>query len=417
MGLGKTIGALCTIKAYDRVIIVIPSKLIGRWQEDIKKVLPGMKGIAFSSHANMIAEPEKGEIQIVTYSMLEKFVGTGIHEGRYDFVIADEIHNVKNYQGAQTKAYQKLLSGLERPKILALTATPAPDDIEDWYGVLQAVNPWAFGKYEKYRERYLLSRLEIYGDREVWKVSGLSPLMLEEFKIRIAATFDRQVVKDHEAEMPPLDITEVPVQNPDPHFLTPGPGVWAEYASKCLDCKLPVITEGLRANVAAGQPTCVAVLLHESYDKLHTLLSKEFGDLVVGVTGAEVEKKRSKTIADAKRRVKKGEPVILLVTAKAVLEGLELTEWQRIDLCQFSYYPMEVVQFLGRFRRVSRKDGEVKVRFIYEEGSFEESVILAVQQKLVGVDTVMQSTSMESKLTQSNLDADISGMFADDEDE
>jgi hypothetical protein len=57
------------------------------------------------------------------------------------------------------------------------------------------------------------------------------------------------------------------------------------------------------------------------------------------------------------------------------------------------------------------------VRFIYEEGSFEESVILAVQQKLVGVDTVMQSTSMESKLTQSNLDADISGMFADDEDE
>jgi hypothetical protein len=178
--------------------------------------------------------------------------------------------------------------------------------------------------------------------------------------------------------------------------------MWSAYAAACLDAKIPVLTDAVVGQIKQKRPTCVSVFLTESKNKLQEIWSKHpvIGPLLVCVDGDSMtQKKRDKAIAGAKARIKdKREPIVLLVTTKSVLEGIELVEWQDIYVTQFSYYPMESVQFLGRFRRISRKDGRVVVRLVYEMGSFEESIILSVQQKILGNQEVAKSGAIEQTL-------------------
>lgn len=401
MGLGKTIGALSCIRKKDRVLIICPSGVMGRWREDAR-VLGSKKLISFSAHGEDFASEYFGDIQLVTWSMLQKYVDTKRHVSRFDMVIVDEAHAAKKYDSTYAKAYQSLIKELDAPRILALTATPAPDDIEDWYGTCQIVNPWALGAFRAFQDRYYTTSLQIFGVREVRKFAGVQPHRLNEFAARIAATWGRETTDDHRDEMPEIDIEEMPVENPVPHLLTPGAAMWSAYAAACLDAKIPVLTDAVVGQIRQKRPTCVSVFLTESKNKLQEIWSKHpvIGPLLVCIDGDSMtQKKREKAIAGAKARIKdKREPIVLLVTTKSVLEGIELVEWQDIYVTQFSYYPMESVQFLGRFRRISRKDGRVVVRLVYEMGSFEESIILSVQQKILGNQEVAKSGAIEQTL-------------------
>lgn len=87
----------------------------------------------------------QGTIFLITYEQFTSVVDSGDYpeDKLPDFVIYDEIHRLKNDSGRGRKAvnFWLKLADKDLPKIIGLTATPAPKDPSDWYNLMEITRP------------------------------------------------------------------------------------------------------------------------------------------------------------------------------------------------------------------------------------------------------------------------------------
>lgn len=148
MGLGKTVEAIMTLKhaAAESVVIVVPKIIRQQWVDQIKRWW-GRDAEIFEKQAAL----EPGKIYIVNYDKLrnEKVLAK-FRRFRWDFVVLDEAHKIKNRTSKQTVAV-KLLPGARR---MALTGTPILRYVDDLWSLLNFLGEeysgksyWAFVDY------------------------------------------------------------------------------------------------------------------------------------------------------------------------------------------------------------------------------------------------------------------------------
>jgi len=141
MGLGKTVQA---IMLYDllkeaglvkNVLVVCPSSLKLNWQEEFKK-WANKESVVLTCRNFDSVDVEKEEVVIVNYENLSKFVDRG---WKFDLVIFDESHYVKNLKAQRTKNAIELAS---RAKYrILLTGTPMANHAWELYSQLKIVYP------------------------------------------------------------------------------------------------------------------------------------------------------------------------------------------------------------------------------------------------------------------------------------
>jgi SNF2 family DNA or RNA helicase len=153
VGLGKTIEAgiilseLAARGLARRVLAIVPASLATQWQEEMLSkffhdfALPEREGDwsgvtrAIVSYQRAIREP--------TRELLLK--------QRWDLVIVDEAHKVKNEKG---KAFQ-LLTELDRTYCLLLTATPLQNNLRELYNLVTLIRPGQLGTWREFRRQYV----------------------------------------------------------------------------------------------------------------------------------------------------------------------------------------------------------------------------------------------------------------------
>ncbi|XP_055914676.1 DNA repair and recombination protein RAD54B-like [Eupeodes corollae] len=165
MGLGKTLQclALCHTllkqgpfggdRVLQRVLIVCPSSLTSNWNNEINKWLKNERMYAFVvdlkhklhqfSHQNHIP------FVIVSYEM---FLG---HSDEFkvldfDLVICDEGHRLKNSATKVSIALQAM--NIQRKIIL--TGTPIQNDLQEFFTLVDFVNPGILGSYQEFRREF-----------------------------------------------------------------------------------------------------------------------------------------------------------------------------------------------------------------------------------------------------------------------
>ncbi|KAG7470061.1 hypothetical protein MATL_G00135250 [Megalops atlanticus] len=165
MGLGKTLQCVALVwtllrqgpyggrPAAQRVLVVTPGSLVKNWAAEFQKWLGRERINVFTVDQDhkveeFLASPLYS-VLVISYEMLLRSVE---QVGRVEFslLICDEGHRLKN-SGIKTSS---ALSGLACQRRVILTGTPVQNDLQEFYSIIEFVNPGVLGSSSAYRKVY-----------------------------------------------------------------------------------------------------------------------------------------------------------------------------------------------------------------------------------------------------------------------
>ncbi len=195
MGLGKTaqaIGVVTHLKLVLQrklsVLVVVPAPLMENWVHEFRRFTDFTPVVLRNPDLGAKCKEflQDGEIGIVSYSSLSrtlkrKRVSELFHEHRFDLLIADEAHYIKNRDASRTRHTKLLIDSSDR--IILLTGTPIENHVHDMIKLIDHLDP------------SLSSELK--------KESHLSEEMLPtEFMYRVSSVYLRRRTRDVLHELP-----------------------------------------------------------------------------------------------------------------------------------------------------------------------------------------------------------------------
>jgi len=165
VGLGKTIEAGLVLRymlesGAKKVLIALPASLRKQWELeledkfDLSSVILDRLTVEHDAQDwhKRLADTQKVQIVITSYDYSSKLMKR-FPDVRWDFLIIDEAHNLRNLNGTKRAKRLYALSG-GIPKIL-LTATPLQNSLMDLYGLISFIDPRIFGSEQVFRQRYM----------------------------------------------------------------------------------------------------------------------------------------------------------------------------------------------------------------------------------------------------------------------
>lgn len=165
VGLGKTIEAGLVLRymlesGAKKVLIALPVSLRKQWELELDEKFDLNSAILDRLTVEHDAEDwhkrlddrQKVQIVITSYDYSSKLMKR-FPDVKWDFLIIDEAHNLRNLNGTKrAKRLYSLSKGI--PKLL-LTATPLQNSLMDLYGLISFIDPRIFGSEQAFRQRYI----------------------------------------------------------------------------------------------------------------------------------------------------------------------------------------------------------------------------------------------------------------------
>ncbi|XP_042639565.1 DNA repair and recombination protein RAD54B [Orycteropus afer afer] len=165
MGLGKTLQCVSLIwtlqcqgpyggkPVIKKTLIVTPGSLVNNWRKEFQKWLGSERIKIFTvDQDHKIEEFIKSplySVLIISYEMLLRSLDQ-IKNIKFDLLICDEGHRLKNSAIKTTTA----LISLSCEKRIILTGTPVQNDLQEFFALIDFVNPGILGSLSSYRKIY-----------------------------------------------------------------------------------------------------------------------------------------------------------------------------------------------------------------------------------------------------------------------
>lgn len=157
MGLGKTLQAIAGAELFRRemgiskVLILAPTSLKFQWKTEIEKftgqtaqVIEGMATLRHRMHRE-----DDAVYKIASYHSA-LFDTSAMQDAGYDLIILDEAQRIKNWRTKIAQSVRKIPSRY----VFVLTGTPIENNLEELYGLVQFVDPFALGPRHVFFPRY-----------------------------------------------------------------------------------------------------------------------------------------------------------------------------------------------------------------------------------------------------------------------
>jgi SWI/SNF-related matrix-associated actin-dependent regulator 1 of chromatin subfamily A len=207
MGLGKTtstiIAALET--GAKKILIICPATLKINWKREIEN---------YSDRPIFISEGKQfsteDDFVIVNYDIIKNFHDPKkkddslILTSKFDLIIIDEAHYIKNAQAQRTKLINDITKSVDR--LWLLTGTPMTSRPIDYFNLLSLIDSPVAKNWMAYVIRYCSGFQFKVGPRKIWNVQGASNL--EELRDRTVGLTLRRL-KENVLDLPDKIITPV----------------------------------------------------------------------------------------------------------------------------------------------------------------------------------------------------------------
>ncbi|XP_013027805.2 DNA repair and recombination protein RAD54B isoform X2 [Anser cygnoides] len=165
MGLGKTLQCISLVwtllrqgvygckPVLKRALIVTPGSLVKNWKKEFQKWLGSERIKVFTVDQDhkveeFISSPLYS-VMIISYEMLLRSLEQ-IQAIEFNLLICDEGHRLKNSSIKTTTA----LTSLSCERRIILTGTPIQNDLQEFYALIEFVNPGVLGSLSTYRKIY-----------------------------------------------------------------------------------------------------------------------------------------------------------------------------------------------------------------------------------------------------------------------
>lgn len=177
MGLGKTLMTIATIwtvlkqnpyvdtktPVVKKVLIACPVTLIDNWRKEFKKwldmnrigclALNNKPGSSTAKDKQDIISFGKTKVYQVLIMGYEKILScqNELKTINFDLLVCDEGHRLKNKANKVLKVFQEL--NIERK--IVLTGTPIQNDLQEYYNIINFVNPGSLGSFASFQKNFL----------------------------------------------------------------------------------------------------------------------------------------------------------------------------------------------------------------------------------------------------------------------
>uniref|UniRef100_A0A8C2WWD6 RAD54 homolog B n=1 Tax=Cyclopterus lumpus TaxID=8103 RepID=A0A8C2WWD6_CYCLU len=165
MGLGKTLQSVALSwtllkqgpyggkPVTKRVLVVTPGSLVHNWAAEFNKWLGRERISVFSVDQDHRIEQfvlsPLHSVLVISYEMLLRCLEQ-VQKVEFGLVICDEGHRLKNSSIKTSSA----LSSLHCARRIILTGTPVQNDLQEFYAIIEFVNPGILGSSTAYRKVY-----------------------------------------------------------------------------------------------------------------------------------------------------------------------------------------------------------------------------------------------------------------------
>ncbi len=160
VGLGKTIEAGMVVKEYmlrgmaERMLILTPASLVGQWREEMAEKF---SIDCATTHDRLLRDDPAAFWDqprvIASIAVARRKDHAALLAGqRYDVVVVDEAHHLKD----QSSASYQLVNSLQKRFLLLLSATPVQNNLIELYNLLTLLQPGIFKTPREFRAAYMV---------------------------------------------------------------------------------------------------------------------------------------------------------------------------------------------------------------------------------------------------------------------
>lgn len=382
-GLGKTIQVIEYINqlALDYILIVCPASLRVNWNNEIAKWL-----------VNTLQH-----IEIVSY---EAVVNGYVEFDRYDLIVFDEAHYLKNPSAKRTKACLKL----KADRRLFLTGTPIVNRPMDAFPILQSCGMKL--TRTEYGKRYCAGKLIPIKWKPVkkyaWDFSGASNteelgsslrrhLMVRRTKCDVLAELPKKIRQVIELDIN-LPESDALVAAADRMFKG-----FTEAAANIKELESIAFTELSKVRLELAQskfPHVVAfaddileeenkLVIFAYHREIIDAIAGHFADKAVKLYGGMTDKQKNEAV----ERFQNGDAKVFVGQITAAGTGLTLTAAHTMLFAELDWVPGNIIQCEDRCHRFGQTE-PVRIFHITAAGSVDSRMVKALVGKQKVIETV-----------------------------
>lgn len=421
MGLGKTVQVLAYLEILrveqkaGRVLLVLPSSLIGNWESEIRKFTPLLD---YDIYHGSSRELGRSYLTITTYGVAAK--DEKLTKENWDLVILDEAQYIKN---SATKAY-KALSGMNRKRSVILTGTPLENNLMNLWSLMEYINSGFLGtktEFTRYARDVDISHLSqlrkaispfilrrVKTDKSIIKdlpdkveSSLFVNLSKEQIILYNKVVSDcEKTIKGEKGEFEKKGMVLAAIaklkaicNHPDQYS---GEGVYKEEESG----KFELLKEVATTIYSNRERVLVFTQFREIIPALDNLLSSVFGTHGLIIDGRVSAKKRTEIV----KKFQSGEAPYMVLSLRAAGVGLNLTRASNVIHFDRWWNPAVENQATDRAYRIGQKEKVMVYKFISKD-TIEEKIDDLIKSKKALSDSLLNDLDSDilSKLSAEEL--------------
>lgn len=403
VGLGKTIEAALVLSELHlrglapNVLVVVPAGLVEQWREELDR--------KFALPSTVVTgrdrDPDAGPIVLASLQSARRNPLRGTLVGRrWDLVIVDEAHRLKNPRSASARFARELRTRY----LLLLTATPVENRLDDLFHLVNLVRPGHLGTLGQFRARHAApgggvtdlpelqaklravmvrhrrSELGVLLPGRLAQTLAVPPTAAEADLYRLVSERVRREGRRSSPQRRLVLGAVLRMAGSSPRALVPTLGKlgWHELAARAAAIertrKADVLLQLLARHSAQGEKVAVFTGFHETLGFLVELLE------AAGVPTAAYHGRLSRRDKEA-AVVAFRDRVPVLVTTEAAGEGRNLQFCHVLVNFDLPWNPMLIEQRLGRIHRIGQEH-EVLLHNLVGQGTVEEQILRVLEAKI-----------------------------------
>ena len=361
-GAGKTRTAIECARALGAKRILIVASAMARpvWIKEFQKWAPELAAerIRFGRERKRLTKAQTAErisayeadVQVVSYALLGN-----LDSSARDLLIIDEAHALRAPTSKQSRTVRAFLNANPTVPVLALTATPVPNEISGVWNLADLLSPGILGKRAEdggiswaFKRNYMIRIVSEYGIA----FKGAQEDALPRLRSKLEPITFEVLASETNTYMPPVTAAMLYIDEPRKD---------AEVAEDWLEQEL----EGSATHLA------LIPFSHALHANLETMALKH-GIPVFAFTGSTTVEVRQEMLDQARA----SERAIVIATAGCVSESVSLSMCTRALFLEWRATPLQAIQLLGRFPRPDAKpDAKFSIQYVChakDEGKIEE---------------------------------------------
>jgi SWI/SNF-related matrix-associated actin-dependent regulator 1 of chromatin subfamily A len=399
MGLGKTTSTIIAAleSGSKKVLIICPATLKINWKREIENYSD--KSIYIAESKNFSTE---ADFVIINYDIIKNFHDpkkkddSQVLAAKFDLVIIDEAHYIKNATAQRTKLINDIVKKTER--LWLLTGTPMTSRPIDYFNLLSLIDSPVAKNWMAYAIRYCSGYQFNVGGRKVWNVTGASNL--EELRDRTVGLTLRRL-KENVLDLPDKIITPVYLRLKSKSY----ENVMGEYydwydknpdESKSLTVQFSKLTKvrQIIADEKIAQTIELAenileqdkkVIIFCNFTDSLNKITEHFGKTAVKLDGSMSKPERQNSVDQFQDNPK---VKVFVGNIKAAGVGITLTAAEAVIMNDLSFLPSDHAQAEDRAYRYGQKNN-VLVYYPIFENTIEGIIYDILNNKKQVIATVM----------------------------